>query len=57
MTIKNACYDVVDLYILTFRRKAANSKDIDVCDYKKAPFVSIDFKETDYTKVPVENVV
>ena len=51
VTIKNACYGVVDLYILNFRRKAANSKDVDVYDNKKAPSVNIDhFKETDYTK-------
>ena len=51
VTIKNACYGVVDLYILNFRRKAANSKDIDVYDNKKAPSVNIDyFEETDYTK-------
>ena len=54
VTIKNACYcyGVVDLYILNFRRKAANSKDVDVYDNKRAPSVNINhFKETDYTKV------
>ena len=51
VTIKNACYGMVDSYIMHFRRKAANCKDIDVYDNKRAPSVNIDyFEETDYTK-------
>ena len=53
MTIKHACYNIVDSYIVKYRRKIARTKEIDFSDYKAHPIDPIncfEAKQTDYSK-------
>ena len=53
VTIKHACYNIVDSYIVKYRRKIARTKEIDFSDYKAHPIDPIncfEAKQTDYSK-------
>ena len=53
VTIKHACYNIVDSYIVKYRRKIAKTKEIDFSDYKAHPVDPIncfEAKQTDYSK-------
>ena len=51
MTIKHACYNIVDSYIVKYKRKIARTKEIDFSDYKAHPIDPIncfEAKQNDY---------